>query len=265
VAGLGIADDGGNRAGLQRLLHGPQQAGGLGQRHGDEALAGKPQPLQPVAVEPAMFALMRREAAPEERAALLRVAQAAKCQGEREAHGGRLVAIGARRHVMKAGALQALRGKMAVGLGEPQEPGGAFPARALELRMPLLRLGDQRTQGLDQGCDMIALTERGGAGASFPTPRTRMCRFNTHDCDDPECSYFVPQTTRRVKRNGIRGWCEAVLPASELDEKLAEVPALEQADEGGNGALEAVHHMLTVFHLPRGQPAAHVAQEILLL
>lgn len=206
VPGLGIADDGGNGTGLQRLLHGPQQAGGLGQRHGDEALAGKPQPLQPVAIEPAMFALMRREAAPEERAALLRVGETAQREGQREAHGGGLVAMGARGYVMKARALQALRGKMPVGLGEPQEPGDAFAARALELRMALLRLGDQRAQGRDQGCDMIALTERGGAGASFPAPRTMMCRLCTHDCDDPECSYFVPQTRRRVKRNGIRGW-----------------------------------------------------------
>ena len=192
MLGLGIADHCGNRTGLQRLLHGPQQVRGLAECHGHEALAGKPQPLKAVAIEPAIFALMRLQAAPEERAALQRVAQAAECEGQREAHGGGLVAMGAGRYVMKPCPLQPLLGQAAVDLGKAQEPGGAFPARALELRMALLGPQDMRAQGLDQECGLAALTERGGAGASFPAPRTMLCRSCTHDCDDPECSYFVP-------------------------------------------------------------------------
>ena len=52
-----------------------------------------------------------------------RVGQAAQCQGQHEAHGGGLVAIGARRHVMQARALQALRGEMTVDLREVHDPG----------------------------------------------------------------------------------------------------------------------------------------------
>jgi hypothetical protein len=155
-------------------------------------VAGKPQPFDPVTIEPAIFALMGGKPAPQQRAALLRVAQAAQRQRQRETHGGRLVAMGAGRNVMKPCPLQPLLGQVTVDLGKAQEPRRAFPARALELRMALLGPQDMRAQGLDQGRGVAALTKRGGAGASFPAPRTMMCRSCTHDCDDPECSYFVP-------------------------------------------------------------------------
>jgi hypothetical protein len=139
-----------------------------------------------------MLALMGGKPAPQQRAALLWVAQAAQRQRQRETHGGGLVAMSAGRHIMKARTLQPLLGQVTVDLGKARQPGRTPPARALELGVALLRPGDMRPQGLDQRCDMIALTERGDAGAGFPAPRTMMCRSCTHDCDDPECSYFVP-------------------------------------------------------------------------
>jgi len=108
--------------------------------------------------------------------------------------------MGARRNVMEARALKALLGQVTVNLGKARHPGRIPPARALELGMALLCPCDMRPQGLDQRCDVLALTERGDAGASFPAPRTMMCRSCTHDCNDPECSYFVPQAGRGVKR-----------------------------------------------------------------
>ncbi len=189
---IGIADDGGGGTGFQRLLHGPQQADGFPEGNRHEAVARQAQPLEPVAIKPAIFPLMGTQSAPEQRTALLAVAQAAECERQREAHGGGLVAMGAGRNVMKPPAHQALRREMPVKLGQAGHPGGSLRPVAGKLRVPLFKPRDLRTQGLDQGCDMIALTEMSDAGASFPAPRTTMCRSCTHDCNDPECSLFVP-------------------------------------------------------------------------
>ena len=99
---LGIAQHRGNGAGFERLLHGPQQARRLLERDGHEAVARQAEAFQTMAIEPAMFALMGGEPTPQQRAALLGVAQAPQRQRQREAHGGRLVAIGARGDVMQA-------------------------------------------------------------------------------------------------------------------------------------------------------------------
>ena len=89
--------------------------------------------------------------------------------------------MGAGRHVMQAAAQKALRGQVPVKLGQAHHPGRAPAALALEAGMTLLKPRDVRPQGRDQGCDIIALTERGDTGASFPAPGTMLCRFYTHD------------------------------------------------------------------------------------
>ena len=114
MGGIGIADDGGNGTRFQRLFHGPQQACGFPQRDGDEAVARQAEALETMAIEPAEFTLMCRKPAPQQRAAFLRIAQAAQCERQCKAHGGGLVAMGARRHVMKAAAQKALRGQVPV-------------------------------------------------------------------------------------------------------------------------------------------------------
>lgn len=134
-----------------------------------------------MAIEPAIFALMGGEPAPQQRAALLRIGQAAQRQRQRKAHGRRLVAMGAGRHVMQPAACQALRGQVPVKLRQADGPGGTSRPLPLELGMALLKPRNVGAQGLDQGCDMIALLERGDGGASFPAPRKLMCRFHTHD------------------------------------------------------------------------------------
>ena len=73
MGGIGITEDGGNGTRFQRLLHGPQQAGGFPQRDGDEAVARQAQPFEAMAIEPAELALMRGKPAPQKGAALLRV------------------------------------------------------------------------------------------------------------------------------------------------------------------------------------------------
>ena len=179
--GLHVPEDGGGGTGLQRLLHGPQQTRGLLQGDGHEALARQTQPFKAMAIEPAMFALMGLEAAPQQGAAFLGVAQAAERQGEREAHGGGLVTMALRGHVMEPPARQALGRQVPVDRWNGGEPGHAPAPRLRKMRPPLLQPEDMRPQGVDQGCDIIALTERGDAGASFPAPRTMLCRFHTHD------------------------------------------------------------------------------------
>ena len=140
-----------------------------------------------------MLTLMGGQAAPQQWAALTRIRQATQRQGQREAHGGGLVAMGAGRYVMQAAARQPEGRKVPVEFGKPHSPGhGARTSLPLETGMPLLKPGDMRPQRLDQRRGVIALTERGGAGASFPAPRTTMCRSHTHDSHDPDCSLFVP-------------------------------------------------------------------------
>jgi hypothetical protein len=51
----------------------------------------------------------------------------------------------------------------------------------LELRVPLLQPRDMRAQGRDQRRGILALTESCSRGASFPAPRSMMCRSHTHD------------------------------------------------------------------------------------
>jgi hypothetical protein len=128
-----------------------------------------------------VLALMAAEPAPQQRAALLRIGEAAERQGQRETHGSGLVAMDARRHVMKPGARQALWGKIAVEFGHTHKPRGGLPPLPLELHMTLLEPCNMRAQGRDQRRNALALVERGDGGASFPAPRTSMCRFPTHD------------------------------------------------------------------------------------
>ena len=89
--------------------------------------------------------------------------------------------MGAGRHVMQHAAQKALRGQVPVKLGHAQAPGCRSAPLALEAGMALLKPRDVRPQGRDQRCDIIALTERGDTGASFPAPGTMLCRFHTHD------------------------------------------------------------------------------------
>ena len=183
---LRIAQHSGHGAGLQRLLHGPQQAGGLLQRDGHETVAGKAEALQPMAIEPPMLALMRRQAAPQQRAAFAHVIQPPQRQGQCEAHGCRLVAIGARRHVMEPCALQPLRRQVPVDLAKPHQPGCRAALLLLELRVPLLQPGDVVAQRGKQPGGLATLVMRGGAersdgSASVSAPRSLMCRSHTHD------------------------------------------------------------------------------------
>lgn len=186
MCGLGIAQHGGDGAGLQRLLHGPQQARRLFQRDGHETVARQAEAFEAVAIEPPMLALVGLEAAPQQRSALSGVGQAAERERQGEAHGRRLVAIGARRHVMQPGALQPLRGQMAVEFGEPGQPGDGPGLLALELRVPLLQPRDVIAQRGEQPRGVPALRVSGGAkrrdrSASVPAPRSLMCRSHTHD------------------------------------------------------------------------------------
>ncbi len=144
-------------------------------------MAGQPQPLQPVAIEPAIFALMGGKPAPQQRAALAFIREAAQGEGQRKAHRGRLVAIATGRHVMKPCPQQPLRRQMPVKFGKAKPPGGRLRPPPLELRRRLLKPRDMRTQRVNQRRQILALTKRNGGGASFPAPRKLMCRSNTHD------------------------------------------------------------------------------------
>lgn len=186
MRGFRIAQHGGYGAGLQRLLHGPQQARGLLQRDGHEAMARQAQPFETVAIEPPMLALMAAQAAPQQRAALAQVAQPPQGKRQREAHGGRLVAIGAWAHVMQAGALQPLCGQVAVEFGKPRQPGLGPGLLPFELRMPLLQPRDMGAQRVEQPRGVPALlmseaVERSDGSASVSAPRSLMCRSHTHD------------------------------------------------------------------------------------
>ncbi len=198
MRGIGIADDDGECPGFERLLHGPQQRLRFFQRDGDEALALQAQPFQPMAIEPSMLAFLLRQAAPQQRTALLRVGQAAECQCQRKAHGGGGITIGARRHVMKPSLQQALRRKMPVEFGKPGDPRRmARPWRFPELRLCLHLLDprDVLAQGLDQGREFLALPKRGNGGKKPPVPHT-MCRFHTHDCNIQNVPILFHRTRR---------------------------------------------------------------------
>lgn len=186
VRRLRIAQHGGHRTGLQRLLHGPQQARRLFERDGHETVARQAEAFEPMAIEPPMLAFMRRQTAPQQRAAFARVAQPPQCQRQREAHGRRLVAIGAGAHVMQPRPLQSLRGQMAVEFGEPRQPGCGTGFLPLELRMPLLQPRDVVAQRGKQPRGLTALLTSGRAkrrdrSASVSAPRSLMCRSHTHD------------------------------------------------------------------------------------
>ena len=183
MCGIGIADDDGECTGFQRLLHGPQQCLRLLQRDGDEACTRQAQPFQSMAIEPTVLALLFRKAAPQQRAALLRIGQAAERQCECKTHGGWRIAIGAWRHVMQARLHEPLRWQMTVEFGQSHHPRCmARPGRPVELRLCLLNARDVAAQGLDQGREILALPKGGNGGTSAPVPHT-MCRFHRHDCN----------------------------------------------------------------------------------
>lgn len=186
MRGFRIAQHGGHRTGLQRLLHRPQQACGLLQRDGHEAVARQAEAFEAMAIEPSMLALMGGEPAPQQRASFPRVIQAAERQRQREAHGGRLVAIGTGGYVMKPGALQPLGRQMAVEFGKPGQPGCGPAFLLLELGVPLLQPRDVVAQRGEQPPGVPALVMSGGAersdgSASVSAPRSLMCRSHTHD------------------------------------------------------------------------------------
>jgi len=77
VDGFGIAEDRGEGAGFQRLLHEPEQGCRLFQGDGDQAAAGEAQALEPMAVEPAMLAFHPGKAAPQQGPPFRRIVEAA--------------------------------------------------------------------------------------------------------------------------------------------------------------------------------------------
>ena len=183
---LGITQNGGHRPRFQCLLHGPQQARGLLQRDGHEAVARQAEAFKAVAIETPMLALMAAQPAPQQRTAFAQVAQPSERQRQRESHDGGLVAISTGAHVMQAGALQPLRRQMAVEFGKPRQPrlGPAF--LPLELGLPLLQPRDVGAQRGEQPRGVPALLMSGGAersdgSASVSAPRSLMCRSNTHE------------------------------------------------------------------------------------
>ena len=181
MRGFCIAQHGGDGTGLQRLLHRPQQARGLLQRDGDEAVARQAEAFKAVAIEPSVLTLMAAQAAPQQRAAFAGIAQPPERQGQREAHGRRLIAIGAGAHVMKACALQPLRRQMAVEFGKPRQPGLGPGLLPLELGMPLLQPRDVVAQRGEQPGGLSTRAKRRDGSASVSAPRSLMCRSNTHD------------------------------------------------------------------------------------
>ena len=186
MRGFRIAQHGGNSTGLQSFLHGPQQARGLLQRDGHETVARQAEAFEAVAIEPTVLALMAAQAAPQQRAALACVAQPPERQGQCEAHGSWLVAIGTGAHVMQPRSLQPLHRQIAVEFGKPRQPGLGPAFLLLELRMPLLQPRDVGAQRVEQPRGVPALVMSGGAersdgSASVSAPRSLMCRSNTHE------------------------------------------------------------------------------------
>src|SRR5437588_3521525 len=51
----------------------------------------------------------------------------------------------------------------------------------------------------------------------------------------------------------------------DLDQQLAEILALQQAEEGGRRVLQPFDHVLAILDLAAAQPLRHVAQEVALL
>ena len=181
-----IAQHGGNGTGLQRLLHRPQQARGLLQRDGHKTVARQAEAFEAVAIKPSVLALMGSQPAPQQRAAFAHVAQPPQDKRQREAHDGRLIAIGTRAHVMKAGALQPLHRQVAIEFAKPGQPGLGPALLLLELGVPLLQPRDVGAQRVEQPRGVPALlmsgrAERSDGSASVSAPRSLMCRSNTHE------------------------------------------------------------------------------------
>ena len=195
---VGIADHHRQGAGFQRLLHGPQQRLWPLQRDGNEALAAKPQPLQPMTIKPSVFALLGSQPAPQQWPPLLRIGEAAQRQGKGKAHGGRLIAIGHGRDIMQAGPHQPLRRQLPVDLAHAAGPGQAPPLRRLELPRRLLDARDMLAQRRDQRCDALALTCCGSGCKILPAPQIP-CRFHTHDCNIQNVPILFSHMNRRVK------------------------------------------------------------------
>lgn len=103
-----------------------------------------------MAMQPAMFALLRGEPAPEYRAALARAGQAAERQRQREAHGCRLVAMANWRYIVQPGTGQALGGQMAVERRKSGKPRGRLRLRLGQPGLGLLKPGDLAAQGVHQ-------------------------------------------------------------------------------------------------------------------
>ena len=218
MRGFRIAQHGGHRAGLQRLLHGPQQARGLLQRDGHEAVARQAEAFEAMAIEPPMLALMGCQAAPQQRAALARVIQAAERQGQRETHGGRLVAIGTGGYVMQPRSLQPLRRQVAGEFGKPRQPGCGPALLLLELGVPLLQPRDVVAQRGEQPYSVPALLMSGGAersdgSASVSAPRSLMCRSHTHDNNMIQIVPFLFHRPR-TESSGTESQAGAGLPES---------------------------------------------------
>ncbi|PZF78865.1 hypothetical protein DK847_03480 [Aestuariivirga litoralis] len=145
-------------------------------------MARQAEALEAMAIEPPMLAFMRGQPAPQQRPAFARVSEPPERQRQREAHGRRLVAIGAGRHVMEPRPLQPLCRQVPVKLGKPRQPGCRAALLVLELRMPLLQPRDVVAQrGEQPGGVSTTRAKRRDRSASVPAPRSLMCRSHTHD------------------------------------------------------------------------------------
>ena len=196
MGGIAVADHQRQGAGLQRLLHDPQQRHRRRERDGDEAAARQAKTFQPMAVEPAVFALLGLEPAPQQGPPLARIVQAAQGQRQGEAHGGGHVAIGPGRYVMEAGTRHAARRQMAVNRGEAQEPRRAAPPLSFEVPLARLDPPDMAAQGGDQLAGLLSVLI-GGNGKPVLRPRAR--RFHTHDCNIQNVPILFSYMKRRVK------------------------------------------------------------------
>ena len=124
-----------------------------------------------MAIEPPIFALAARQPAPQQGPPLGWVGEAAERQRQGKAHGRRLVAIGAGRHVMQPGAGQALGRQMRVDAGKTRGPGGAPAAPPIKAHLALLQPVDMAAQGLHQRQNLIFPAVFGNGKA--PAPRVR--------------------------------------------------------------------------------------------
>lgn len=116
-------DDKAEALAAQRLLQRPEKIGRLAQARGDELLAGKAEPLQAMAAEPAEFTSPACAGKPQHRSRTCQPAPGGKACGK--ADGGGHVGPRGRCQLMQALGRKPVGGQMAVEFGKPREPAGA--------------------------------------------------------------------------------------------------------------------------------------------